>query len=173
MYLPTMSTWKQTEPIVDYALRHRVPFAVVPCCVFMRALGGHRVLKLVLGATHTAEEPEEAGAAGGEIRAVGGGFAVEKGGDGDRARGGGGSDEEGNAGAGSGGEARSKEGGDDAGGKAGDEEGAIVGVSADPLRLVSTYEDYLDYLQGKDPRIRRSFLNFRGRNVVLSLFDYA
>lgn len=159
-----MSTRKQTEPIVDYALRHRVPFAVVPCCVFMRALGGHRVL----GATHTAEE---AGAAGGESGAVGGGLAVEKGGDGGRARDGSGSGDQGNAGAGSGGETGSKEGGD-AGGKAGDEEGAIVGVSADPSRLVSTYEDYLDYLQGKDPRIRRSFLNFRGRNVVLSLFDY-
>ena len=96
---------------------------------------------------------------------------MEKGGDGGRARDGSGSGDQGNAGAGSGGETGSKEGGD-AGGKAGDEEGAIVGVSADPSRLVSTYEDYLDYLQGKDPRIRRSFLNFRGRNVVLSLFDY-
>ena len=27
-----------TEPIVDAALRHRVPFAVVPCCVFAREL---------------------------------------------------------------------------------------------------------------------------------------
>ena len=69
-----------TEPIVDCALRHRVPFAIVPCCVFAR------------------EFPK--------LRPGGGG-------------------------------------------------------------LVTTYEELLDYLQAKAPGIRRAYLPFVGRNVVL------
>ena len=86
-----------TEAIVDAALLLRKPFAIVPCCVFLRALGGHRTLLNTVAGT------------------------------------------------------------------------AVASAGA----VVATYEDYLDFLQAKDPRIKRTFLNFRGRNVVLSLLDYS
>ena len=31
-----------TEQLVQYAVMHEIPFVVVPCCVFLRQLGGHR-----------------------------------------------------------------------------------------------------------------------------------
>ena len=31
-----------TDPIVDFAVLHRKPFAVVPCCVFARQFTGRR-----------------------------------------------------------------------------------------------------------------------------------
>ena len=37
-------------------------------------------------------------------------------------------------------------------------------ISGEP---VTTYEELLDYLQGKDAGIRRTYLPFHGRNTVL------
>ena len=70
-----------TEAIVDVALARGLPFAVVPCCVFVRETGAHR---------------------------------------------------------------RDRDG-----------------------ELVATYPTFLDYLQGKDASIKRSFLSFQGRSAVL------
>jgi len=85
-----------TESLVDYALKHEVPFAVVPCCVFMRELGGHRTVKMLREVDNEQLEDDEP-------------------------------------------------------------------------RVVASYEEFLDYLQEKDPRIQRHFLPFRGRNCVLSI----
>ena len=70
-----------TEAIIDVALTRGLPFALVPCCVFVRETGGHRL----------------------------------------------------------------------------DQHG----------ELVTTYPAFLDYLQAKDPSIKRSFLPFEGRSAVL------
>ena len=75
-----------TESIVDFALLHKKPFAIVPCCIFLRELGSHR-------------------------------FDANQ-------------------------------------------------------KLVTTYEQFVDYLQNKHPKIKRDFLGFRGRNMILSLFNY-
>lgn len=57
----------------------------------------------------------------------------------------------------------------------GDEEEDVVkedDATGEPKEvMVSEYEDFLDYLQAKDPRIQRHFLNFKGRNAVLSILE--
>lgn len=97
-----------TEPLVDYALQHRKPFVVVPCCVFVRELGGHRVIRDTGSAPSIPPPPP----------------------------------------------------------------GEPPCNSTAGAKLVATYEEYLDFLQGKDRRIQRRFLNFRGRNAVLYLLSY-
>ncbi len=34
-----------TEPLVDYALMHQLPFAVVPCCVHARAFPHRKIIR--------------------------------------------------------------------------------------------------------------------------------
>ena len=47
-------------------------------------------------------------------------------------------------------------------------EAALRGVSAAPTgEEVTTYEHLVEYLIAKDARIQRSFLGFKGRNIVL------
>ena len=38
-----MHTDQATEPLIDFAIHHNIPFAVVPCCVFASETPGRKL----------------------------------------------------------------------------------------------------------------------------------
>jgi hypothetical protein len=133
-----------TELIIDHALLLRKPFAVVPCCIFKDLYPKMLVqappsMSSLASSTVAAEDGAWDGAWG-TVQA-----AVEATGD-----------VVSTTDTRSTGEKRLRADGS-----------AQVDGSAEGAVLVSTYLQFVEYLQAKHPRIRSARLPFMGRNVVL------